>query len=253
MENHENSMLENHENWSLLDVDRLHGNGCTIDEHIWSLLGDPSMSSTPVFATVPLATKSRVTFNENVGSLDVMPYSEIYGVHPKFLFAGRTRMVQKHGVCKWTGKTYDKLSKRILACNIDFPAIAHHRSHWIEIGNRCLVSSLTLTRGRLTFPTCTNALRPQALMGTPCTTACATSSDSAHSRGSDAQCSYRSRYEPPTSCHDRCPSPHGRALQRSNNEEPCYWTGASQRAAARTLKDHHQSGEDTKAKSDILC
>ena len=66
MENHENSMLENHENSMLRDADLLHQNGRAIDQNIWSLLSDSPLTSTPVFATHALATKSKITFNDHV-------------------------------------------------------------------------------------------------------------------------------------------------------------------------------------------
>ena len=67
-------------------IDCLHENGMTIDENIWSILGDSSMVDVPVFATSALTTKSRVTFSDHVEHFTVVPYSEIYGAHPKIIF-----------------------------------------------------------------------------------------------------------------------------------------------------------------------
>ena len=89
-------------------------------KYIWSILGDSSMIDVPVFATSALTTKSRVTFSDHVEMSTVVPYSEIYGVHPKILFSRTTRMVQKYGVCKWTGKSFNQLAKRVVAHDLDF-------------------------------------------------------------------------------------------------------------------------------------
>ena len=237
--------LDTHEN--------LHENDRTIDENIWSILSDCPVADARVFAALTPATKSRVKFCDNVEHFTVVPYSEVYGVHPKILFPGKTRMTQKIGVCKWTGKSHAKLCKRVMVRTMDSHAISRHRTKWIEIGNQSLLKSLKLVAGTLTHPCSRGALSPDPLQSTSFASPPPTSSGPTHSQSSWTGNSCRAEKDRRTSAHEHHPSSHGGALQKANEADPLFiGSGASQRAAARSLNGHYQSDGDTKAKSDVL-